>query len=599
MENENGETNEILRNNGVELSFVEGKRNILVENCGRKYYRSEIKISVDESSFDAEKRKKASEVLEQFEGYTFSVWSDDELSGPSDLSTRLRQDGAFVEECGLMSNPDEFDNQDCSTVANLNAVAEERGKKKKVVLGMSCPGFGGSRLKNGFEEDENRVSVENYVKMNKFALEVLGVNLNETVLGGHSAGGEKALAMSDMVRVIAYNPAIHEDNDRFFGGINAPNSVAKFFRKGATSKVVDFLVDETVNVMVGAHGSLFKESANPSEKSQVKVHQKEGKDNFGAYLTKCRELAKPDSLPEYGGNPMVVIGGESDWLTPWKNAKAALEKMSQGKTGMRILSESDLGVAAIHHDTLFMDPKLNRRAAELTWDLLDQPMIVKAEPIAIPVAESAPEVQALPTPPLAEVEMKVAETQHKVPEAPLVEVEGVDYRRERLDVLFRWEMFAQEMKEKMGKYQEGSGMTYGEFTESYKKWILDYPFIKNVIEEKKLVGSEIMQLMTEMMADKKYQGVSYPMFSFERGVPDKDYLKVSRMVDFRYRMAMLSHLYTGITQNDKGQEGYGDTVIPASDAKRWMNGVIDFVEPQVIDGEERLSIIEETLSILT
>jgi hypothetical protein len=47
--NENGEE---LRQLGVEMSFVEGKKNVLVENEGWRYYRSEIQIKIDEKNLN-------------------------------------------------------------------------------------------------------------------------------------------------------------------------------------------------------------------------------------------------------------------------------------------------------------------------------------------------------------------------------------------------------------------------------------------------------------------------------------------------------------------------------------------------------------------
>ncbi len=555
---------EVLRQLGVEISFVEGKKNVLVENEGWRYYRSEVQVKIDEKNLSIQEYQRAGEVLAKFKNYTFSIWSIEKVSSMEEVVATLKEDGAFFGECGLASNPDQFDNETCSTVVSLNNEANERRIKKKMFLGFSCPGFGGSSLKDDEVSEEN-VGIESYLQINNFMLDTLGVNVSKSVLLGHSAGGEKALGMSSRLRVVALNPAVHEEEDKVFGGLEFPNSIAKLFRTEITSSTVDYFVDKVVKYNVGATEAMLVASNNLAMNAQVANHREEIKNNFKAYIAKSKELIRPDVLRNYGGNPMVVVGGRADRLTPWDKALESIKKMIGEKGGVKVVSEEELGVDKLHHDTVFMNKEANAKVAKMAWDLLDLPMVEERVVVEkVPVA--------------------------KLVVAELPQAREYDGHKEKLDILFRWEMFALEAKGWVDLIKSGSDQkpTTRDFVEAYDKWILSYEPIAEIIERKKLDGSGIATMVGDLFTsvDKVYDGVKYPMFSFF-GQADT----ISEMQTLRIGLGVLA-IYYG-SWSKKGDVGSIDFLVSALEEQ-----IVPFVERKNNGGKIGLSPIELAIKSL-
>ncbi len=261
---------------------------------------------------------------------------------------------------------------------------------------MSCPGFGGTRLKNPGQATVDSVSSTSYSKL----LSICNSLFTPKVIVGHSAGGEASLQYSfqqpiegeKKVPVVALHPAVSLKNQGIFRTISNLDATNRFFRQLLVfTPVVSAIENQILSWLVGA------DTKSDATKWQLALHKDEAERNTVAYRLKNRELELPDDPARFEQYSMqllpTVLLGEADRLTTEMNARSFLPVIRQllleriGKeTSLIVTSEDQLkllaktvGTSIVSgnwgHDAVFFDEVAQEAAATLIVNQLEMSLL--------------------------------------------------------------------------------------------------------------------------------------------------------------------------------------------------------------------------------
>jgi len=447
-------------------------------------YQQDLVINVGEANIESlrqqgiEFKDKELEVIRTIEQPTLRVWSEGQKITNWETAIDENTCVLLLPE-GLASNHEEWTNSGCSFVhrfyqyfdANIRSQLGKKGKDLKLVcIAVSCPGFGGSKIKEGLfganaEANADLVSDERYALLLDGFSKILKIRQSKplgVVAAGHSAGAEgclrwwqQASELSECPAVVALNPSIGLERQKIFdlakrltdvGGRarEASGLFGKIVSQGA-DVAVGKIEQQIIDRLVGIKGN------SEAEKDQRENHLLELRTNRAAFLAKLTELARPDELkPEQIQQALsertvmpLVLSGSKDVLTTryhtnkWLELflKSAQEKLKQiglnlfqssGETTATavetyIQEKSDfVALADIPHDAVFIDSQ----AQDIAFGLLKrqfEPQLAARLPV---IAEIRDIITML-----AEYRIPVESRLKYVPESSLIGFAGELYKK--------------------------------------------------------------------------------------------------------------------------------------------------------------------------
>ncbi|MCD8527713.1 alpha/beta fold hydrolase [Candidatus Woesebacteria bacterium] len=226
---------------------------------------------------------------------------------------------------GLISNPDQWNNSTHSLVKKLlnhQNDAKDDGKKT-VCLAVSCPGFGGTALRDTENATKEDVSTQRYSEI----LQVLDDAFQPECVIGHSAGGEAVLRFAQDnpdVPVVALQPSISELSQNIFrliGYIERLKELTHFFP--LLIPIANRVNIAIVNFLTGKDLSPQVLQAN----EQTRVHLHEAITNTVGYHLKLQELADRGDVKHNLPLNCRIVSGDKDTLTTRDHIKTSIRKI--------------------------------------------------------------------------------------------------------------------------------------------------------------------------------------------------------------------------------------------------------------------------------
>jgi hypothetical protein len=362
------------------------------EQAHRTLFKRKVAMDLGPESkinLTLEERKR----MEKYEAPKATMWSSTDKDEPFPPKQTI-----FILN-GLASNPDQLENDGSSLV---HKIMEDMGEDAKNVniVSISCPGFGDSKFTMDVVNDEvngpKNTSVNEYVEVTKIWLKSMGLNPDNAVISGHSAGAEAAVHfLPSGFQVYALNPALHLGKSEIFNKLSILNQVSRYTQKFAPGLVED-IGQWITNKLVGTG----KDNAS---KAQSNVHRDEEATHQTAFRYKSTELIDEDKLPEgpngvlpldlkklriliTKGDILTPADQSFEWIKEWvrKGSPPQFEDEVLRKASSLIIPLDEELSTKSGHDALFINPNV---ADIFTKELSSfiKSRIQISEPAAVPI----------------------------------------------------------------------------------------------------------------------------------------------------------------------------------------------------------------------
>ncbi len=228
------------------------------------------------------------------------------------------------------------------------------------IVAIECPGFGNAEIKKSLIT-EDAVSSRTYARDYWTWVKILGLKPENTILSGHSSGGEAVLMLTELAdfnsdyKIYALNPAVHTDVSQPFTTILMFEEIS-YAAKNYIDQVVNTVAHYLTKYYILAGGKVASiTSSDPLVAEQMKVHDEEFQ-KFDAFWKKSNELVHPDTLDpiNYKKENITFLFPVGDRLTPGADGVAYIQKYLQ-------MTDADINAQSIYiadtenfgHDALF------------------------------------------------------------------------------------------------------------------------------------------------------------------------------------------------------------------------------------------------------
>ncbi len=323
-------------------------------------YRSEVRSDRDETG----------EIIASMPDFGYMVWTKDGQSLSDEIVQKKITDGALVVNMlpGLDSDAEEFNE------LALKIFNDYKGDKELLITGLAHPGFWRQQYGKDFQMNIADVSVYKYILMVLEFAKKMGLSKKNTLMIGHSAGGEAAVWLSKWFKVIGLSAALHEGEDATFSVIKGANAIAVGV-SGATNKL-----DTVVSIAQKGIIALFSGSRIGSPLHSK--HMERLLDGAGkSHDLKVIELCQKDAIPPFLPDPdnLLVMGGEKDILTSkskledWLNSWfSSLNYNVRGEVLNRVMGWFPTEISRrLRHDSILTDEQGLGVVSQKAVDLLE------------------------------------------------------------------------------------------------------------------------------------------------------------------------------------------------------------------------------------
>ena len=197
-----------------------------------------------------------------------------------------------------------------------------KGDEELLVLGLACPGFWRQQYELGKKMGISDVSTAKYALMTLEWAKKMGLNEDNAIMMGHSAGAEAATYLSKWFKVIALSASLHINFDEMFLAIAGVDAGAQLGNFIIGTRNVDKIKEPTIRTLTGAE----------EDSAQMQMHMVRKGDGEGwSFDKKVWELCLADKIPDFKIDPsrISLMGGDRDILTSYQKKKAWFKKWLQ------------------------------------------------------------------------------------------------------------------------------------------------------------------------------------------------------------------------------------------------------------------------------
>jgi pimeloyl-ACP methyl ester carboxylesterase len=308
---------------------------------------------------------------QSFDNVYLTVWSRQKIK-PEDMFGFLnrQETNKYLLCSGFAANPNQFDRANTSFIGAFDEKLSAQGRQNSVFIGLSCPGFTGTKVRKSLidskQVNSKNVSVNTYADLIEYVVKSLSLQSNTSLIG-HSAGGAAALEYQSRLlrnklhlfsdakissKIIALNPAIHINQAKQFNTIKNL-LIAKDIVPGQRLKKIPMRL--VVQWLLGLEKIKYKKLSE-SQKKQVDLHVDELLENPELSLAKLDDLSEPMERTELTRRSSLIISGTKDRITLFEDINKEYGNV--------------FPIDGVHHDDIFIDSEIQDKYLTLMIDFL-------------------------------------------------------------------------------------------------------------------------------------------------------------------------------------------------------------------------------------
>lgn len=267
------------------------------------------------------------------------VWSPEAIANWYAVAAQPQTSLTLLAE-GLASNHTQWTRQGNSFVHRWHTYIKSRIKPilppaqqnlTPITLAISCPGFGGSALRDESRVTTDDISDHTYARYIDALVKLLRIPSNKAIAAGHSAGGEALLTwvmgseFSTTIPIVALHPAVGSSFQRQFSLLGSAQAIAgkvTGLLRGIKLTATEILLRTILDISL-------TDPLSPPQTHQIYSHMYELDKHRKAFQAKLKELARarppdPTRLEEMAALPLTLTGSR-DKLTPRETLREWLD----------------------------------------------------------------------------------------------------------------------------------------------------------------------------------------------------------------------------------------------------------------------------------